>query len=70
MIKKDKEIKQEINTDNYLKKKKKKIKIKYGRNRYRNMSNEKKQKLEEYQKSYREAKKSQFSDQCNIFLII
>ena len=41
---------------------KKKIKIKYERNRYRNMAKEKKQKLEEYQKSYREAKKSQFSD--------
>ena len=28
----------------------------YGRNRYQNMSEEKKQKLKEYQKNYREAK--------------
>ena len=31
------------------------------------MSKEKKQKLKEYQKKYREAKTSQFSDQQNIF---
>ena len=53
---------QEINTEIYLKKKKKK-KIEYGRNRYHNMSKEKKQKLKEYQTYYREAKKSQFTDQ-------
>ena len=34
------------------------------------MSKEKKQKLKEYQKKYREAKISQFSDQQNILLII
>ena len=37
---------QEINTEIYLKKKKKK-KIEYGRNRYHNMSKEKKQKLKD-----------------------
>ena len=31
------------------------------------MSKEKKQKFKEYQNDYREAKKSQFSDQYNIF---
>ena len=35
----------------------------YGRNEYLNMSKEIKQKLKEYQKNYREAKKYQFSDQ-------
>ena len=30
----------------------------YGKNRYRNMSAEKEQKLKEYQKKYREPKKS------------
>ena len=35
----------------------------YGRNEYLNMSKEIKQKLKEYQKKYREAKKYQFSDQ-------
>ena len=35
----------------------------YGRNRYHNMSKEKKQKLKAYQTIYRQAKKSQFSDQ-------
>ena len=30
---------------------------KYGRNRYRNISEEDKQKLREYQKNYRKAKK-------------
>ena len=34
------------------------IKIEYGRNRYRNMSKEDKQRLKEYQKNYRESKKS------------
>ena len=38
---------------------KKNIKIEYGRNRYHNMSEEKKQKLKKQQKNYREAKKSQ-----------
>ena len=50
---------QEINTEMYLKKKK--IKSEYGRNRYHNMSEEKKQKLKEYQKKYCEANKSRKS---------
>ena len=58
----------EINTEIYLKENKKKRE--YGRNRYHNMSKEKKQKLKEYQKNYREAKKSQFSGQLNSLLII
>ena len=33
------------------------------KNRYHSMSEEKKQRLKEYQKSYREAKKSQYSNQ-------
>ena len=41
---------QEINKEIYLKKKKNK-KREYGRNRYHNMSEEKKQKLKEYQKN-------------------
>ena len=36
----------------------KNAKREYGKNRYLNMSEEKKQKLEEYQKKYREAKKA------------
>ena len=32
------------------------------KNRYHNMSEEKKQKLKEYQKNYREAKKSQYNN--------
>ena len=35
----------------------------YGGDRYHNMSKEKKKNLQEYQQSYREAKKSQFSGQ-------
>ena len=35
----------------------KNIKIGYGRNRYHNMPEEKKQRLKEYQKNYRQAKK-------------
>ena len=62
MIKKDWESKQEINTEIYLKKKKNE-KREYGKNRYHNMSEEKKQKLKEYQKNYREAKKSQSNNQ-------
>ena len=59
MIKKDQETKQEINTEIYLKKKK----IKRGnmeKNKYHNMSGEKKQKPKDYQKNYREAKKTLF----------
>ena len=62
MIKKDWESKQEINTEIYLKKKKNE-KREYGKNRYHNMPEEKKQKLKEYQKIYREAKKSQSNNQ-------
>ena len=39
------------------------IKRGYGRNIYHNISEGKKQRLNEYQKNYREAKKSQFIDQ-------
>ena len=52
---------QEINTQTYLKK----VKIKkreYGKNRYRSMSEEKKQKLKEYQKNYYKTKKSQYNN--------
>ena len=34
----------------------------YGKNRYLNMSKEKKKRLKEYQKNYREAKKSQYNN--------
>ena len=44
-----------MNIENYLKKKKN-IKRDNGRNRYHNMSEEKKKRLKEYQKNYREAK--------------
>ena len=33
------------------------------KNRYHNMSEEKKQKLKEYQKNYREAEKSQYNNE-------
>ena len=46
---------QKINIENYLKNKN--IKREYGRNRHYNMSEEKKQRLKEYQSIYREAKK-------------
>ena len=35
----------------------------HGKNRYYNMSEEKKQRLKEYKKNYREAKKSQYSNE-------
>ena len=35
----------------------KNIKREYGRNKYKNISKENKQRLKEYQKNYREAKK-------------
>ena len=54
------ESKQEINTETYLKEKNKKTE--YRKNRYRNMSEEKKQRLKEYQKNYRETKKSQYNN--------
>ena len=60
-IKKDWEIKQKINIETYLKKIK--TKREYGKNRYRNMSEEKKQKLKEYQKKYRETKKSKYNNE-------
>ena len=47
----------EINIETYPKKKKNK-KREYGKNRYHNISEEKKQRLKEYQKNYREAKNS------------
>ena len=53
----EREREQKINTENYLKKKKY-INREYGRNRYHNMSEENKKRLKEYQKNYREAKKS------------
>ena len=59
-IKRNQETKQEINTETYLKKKKKR---EYGKNIYHNMSEEKKQRLKEYQKNYRETKKSQCNNQ-------
>ena len=40
------------------------------KNRYRNMSEEEKQRLKEYQKNYREAKKSQYNNKSNSFLIV
>ena len=51
----------EINIETYLKKKIYK-KREYGKNRYHKMSEENKQRLKEYQKKYREAKKSQHNN--------
>ena len=48
---------------------KKNIKREYGRNRYQNMSEENKQRLKEYQKSYRK-KKNQHKKLLSIFLYI
>ena len=49
---------QGINTETSLKNKKiKNKKREYGRNRYHNMSEEKKRKLKEYQKNYCSTKK-------------
>ena len=61
MIKKDYESEQEINTETYLKKIK--LKREYGKKKYHNMSEEKKQNLKEYQKKYREAKKSKHNNE-------
>lgn len=47
---------QKINIKNYLKKKNKQ-KRKYGRNQYRNMSEEDRQKLRDYHKNYQKVKK-------------
>ena len=62
MIKRDEESKLEINIETYLKKKKIK-KREYGKSRYHNMSEEKKQRMKEYPKNYREAKKSQYNNE-------
>ena len=37
----------------------------YSKNRYRNMSEEEKKRLKEYQKNYREVRKSQYNN-CDI----
>ena len=47
--------------ETYLKKKKIK-KREYGKNRYLNMSEEKKKRLKEYQKNYRKVKKSKYNN--------
>ena len=46
---------------------KKNKKIEYGKNRYHNMSEEKKESLKEYQKSYRKARRSQYNNESNSF---
>ena len=51
---------QEIDSEIYPKNKKNEKK-EYGKNRYHNMCEEKKHRLKEYQKNYREAKKCQSS---------
>ena len=56
MVWKDSESKQEINTEIYLKKKKTN-RQNMEETWYHNMSEEKKQRLKEYQKNYREVKK-------------
>ena len=40
------------------------------KSRYHNMSEEKKQKLKEYQKEYQKAKKSKHNNEWNSFLIM
>ena len=57
----DKENRQEIDIETYLKKKIKKRE--YGKNWYLNMSDEKKKRLKKYQKNNREAKKSQYNNE-------
>ena len=47
-----------------------KNKREYGRNRYDNMSDKKKQRLKEYQKNYCKAKKFQYNNKSNSFLIL
>ena len=42
----------------------------YGKSRYHNVSEEKKIILKEYQKHYLEAKKSQYNNEYNSFLIV
>ena len=55
----DKERLREQARDKYRNLSEEKNKREYGKNRYLNMSEEKKKILKEYQKNYREAKKSQ-----------
>ena len=62
MIKRDLENRPEINIETDLKKKKIK-KENMEKNRYLNMSEEKKKRLKEYQKNYREAKRSQYHNE-------
>ena len=52
-----------INIETYLKKKNKKRE--YEKNRYLNMSEEKKKRLKEYQKCYREPNKSKYNNNNN-----
>ena len=61
-IKKDSESMKEINTETYLQKKKIK-RENMEKNGYHNMSEEKNQRLKEYQKNYRESKKSHCNSQ-------
>ena len=39
------------------------VKGKYGKSRYRNMSEKKKKRLKEYQKNYSKSKKSQYNNE-------
>ena len=64
MIKRDEENKQEINIETYPKKKKIED---MEKNRYLNMSEEKKNRLKEYQKHYREVKNSQYNNSKIVF---
>ena len=52
----------EANIENYLKNKKIK-KREHGKNRYRNIPEEKKQRLKKYQKNYRKVRKSQYNSE-------
>ena len=61
MIKRDQVNKQEVNIETNLKEKEIK-KENMEKNRYLNMSEEKKKRLKEYQKNYSEAKKSQYNN--------
>ena len=54
--------KERLNTETYLKKKKENER-EYWKNRYHNMSEEKKQKLKEYQKNYCRTKESQHNNE-------
>ena len=62
MIKQDSENRQEINTETYLKKKKIK-RENMGRIDIATCLKKKKQRLKEYQKDYREAKRSQYNNE-------